>query len=101
MPPTAQLRIYTIEDGHLEEFCELWRREVRPLRLAFGFSVDGAWLDRDANRFVWVISYAGPNRFEDRDAAYYESPERAAFDPDPAELVVRSETAMLEPLAAR
>jgi hypothetical protein len=45
------------------------------------------------------MSYAGPGRFEDRDAAYYSSSERAAFDPDPARLVVDAETVMLEPVS--
>lgn len=94
---TAQLRIYTIQAGRLEEFCELWQATVVPLRLAFDFSVDGAWLDREGNRFIWLLSHAGPD-FGERDEAYYASPERAAFDPDPATLVVHAETVMVESL---
>ena len=36
---------------------------------------------------MWVISYDGPD-WDAAQRAYYESPERKALRPDPAELIV-------------
>jgi len=95
---TTQLRIYRIEDGMLDDFVEAWEGGVRPLRERLGFRVDGAWVDRDRNRFVWPVPYDGPETFEEHNAAYYASPERAALTPDPAELIVEADTGFVEPV---
>ncbi|UUU33628.1 NIPSNAP family protein [Streptomyces sp. CA-210063] len=55
MPKTTQLRTYTVREGRLDEWVERWRAEIMPLRLKLGFTVDGAWVDRERNQFVWLI----------------------------------------------
>jgi|SRR5207245_8071473 len=97
MARVTQLRIYTIKDGKLDVFVDAWKRGVVPVRRTFGFQVDGAWIDREGSRFVWLLSYDGAEGFEARDAAYYASPERTALSPDPADLIVASEHRFVEP----
>ena len=46
----------------------------------------------DENRFIWILSYDGPDGFEARDAAYYDSPERKSMTPDPATLIEKAES---------
>jgi hypothetical protein len=89
-----QLREYTIEDGHLDEFVREWREHVLPLRVSLGFSVLGPWVERDANRFVWLIGHDGD--IEAANEAYSESDERKAMDPDPARLILETRTVWLE-----
>jgi hypothetical protein len=89
-----QLREYTIEAGRLDDFVREWRELVLPLRLTLGFSVLGPWVERDASRFVWLLGYDGDIRAANE--AYYESPERAAMDPDPARLVAEIREVWLE-----
>jgi hypothetical protein len=90
--------MYTIEAGSMDAFVDAWQRGVVPLRRTFGFEVDGAWIDREENRFVWLLSSDDRDGFEAHDAAYYASPERAALDPDPAGLIVASEHRFIEPV---
>ena len=87
-----QLRLYRMEPGRLDDWVREWRDNIRPLREAGGFTVIGPWIDRD-ECFIWLI---GHDDFESADAAYYASAERAALDPDPARLLVETETLMLE-----
>jgi NIPSNAP len=89
-----QLRLYRVEPGRIDDWLREWRDQVRPLREAKGFHVLGPWVGED-DRFVWLI---GHDDFAAADAAYYESPERAQMDPDPARLLVETETLMLEEL---
>ena len=79
-----QLRVYRLRPGALDDFVREWKADVLPLRERFGFTVVGAWAERQAGRFVWILAYGGPEGFERRDSAYYASPERASLDPDPA-----------------
>jgi hypothetical protein len=94
----TQLRIYTIDDGRLDDFTAAWTAGIRPLRERLGFEVD-AWVDREGSRFIWVLDYRGSATFEEADAAYHASPERAALDPDPAQWIARKDMCWLETVA--
>jgi hypothetical protein len=98
---TVQLRIYTINRGQLEEFTEVWRRAVVPLRRSLGFMVMGSWIVPESNQFVWVLGYEGDGgkTFEEADRAYYESPERRLMDPDPGRWIARTELSFVQPAA--
>ena len=89
-----QLRDYRTKPGELTAFIDEWRAGVVPLRQQFGFTVIGAWAIEAEDRFVWILGYDGPE-FEARDAAYYDSPERAALEPDPARRIAEMEIRMM------
>ncbi|MEV0755839.1 NIPSNAP family protein [Streptosporangium sp. NPDC050280] len=84
MSETVQHRTYTIREGLLEEWAEKWRSQIVPLRLEFGFVIHGAWLDHERSQFVWVLSYNGPESFEERNQQYWTSRKRAEMGLDPA-----------------
>ncbi len=93
----AQLRIFRIADGHLADFVSEWRAGVLPLREQAGFRIE-AWTDAELGTFVWLLRYEGAGTLEDADRAYYESPQRAALQPDPARWIVETTTLSLEPV---
>jgi hypothetical protein len=93
---TTQLRIYTINRGRLDEFAAAWRTGVYPLRLKHGFRIPSAWINRETNQFIWLLQYDGPDGWEAREALYYSSPERLAMNPDPAPLIARNESYIVE-----
>jgi hypothetical protein len=93
-----QLRIYTIHRGKIDEFAGLWRQGIAPLREKVGFQVQGAWVIRETNQFVWLIGYDGPEEWAVIDQAYFDSPERKKMDPDPAQYIARVEQYFVEPV---
>lgn len=95
---SMQLRIYTINRGRLDDFVDAWRKGVVPLREKFGFKVEGAWVIRERNEFVWLISYEGPGDWEAAEEAYYASAQRAAVEPDPAQYIAQPEHWFIEPV---
>ncbi|MDX3694153.1 NIPSNAP family protein [Streptomyces europaeiscabiei] len=97
MPKTTQLRTYTVRAGMLDEWVERWHAEIVPLRLELGFTVDGAWVDRERNQFVWLISYDGPETFAERNAVYWASPERKAMNLEPDEYLLHTDDRTVEP----
>jgi hypothetical protein len=92
---TTQLRIFTIKPGSMDTFIQAWLAGVYRLRLEHGFRIDGAWRLDDEERFCWLLSYDGPETFEDKDAAYYASSERVTLHPDPRQYIERVEAYML------
>ena len=93
----TQLRDYRITDGELDRFIQEWRTNLAPLRRACGFTIAGAWTVDGESRFVWLLSHAGGwDAFQEADARYFASPERAGFDPDPARLIEEQRNARLD-----
>ena len=91
----TQLRIFTIRAGTMDVFSQAWLSGVYRLRLKHGFRIDGAWRVDDEDRFCWLLSYDGPETFEEKDQAYYASSERVTLDPDPRQYIERVEAYML------
>lgn len=98
MAKVSQLRMYRIADGKLAEFVHQWQTGVLPLRRKMGFTVDGAWTVRGEDRFVWIVSYEGEEGFEAKNAEYYDSAERKALDPNPADLIEESMELIISPV---
>jgi hypothetical protein len=94
----SQLRVYTINRGRLDDFVTAWRVGIYPLRRALGFRIEGAWVIRERNEFVWILSHDSPQTFDEADAAYHASPQRAALDPDPAQWIARASQRFVAPV---
>lgn len=93
---SSQLRLYSISAGRLDEFIAFWQAEIVPLRLRFGFTVEGSWADRPGSTFAWVV---GHSDFADAEAAYYASPDRSRLSHDPSEFIEHAELRLLEAVA--
>ena len=94
---TTQLREYTIKPGQLDAFARAWANGVLPLRREMGFTIDGAWTIPTEGKFVWIVSYDGPDGWDAANKRYYESPERKALDPDPASFIATQRTVLIDP----
>ncbi len=91
-----QLRVYTVKEGRMDEWIEIWRSQVLPLRRRFGFTVIGPWVVHEGSRFVWIV---GHDNFSEAGAAFYSSPERSALEPEVPKYLDHVEAWMLDPVA--
>ena len=72
----TQLRRYELVDGGGLDRLTEWFPAIIPVREKYGFTVNFAYADREANQFVWSVSH--PDDFAAAEAIYNDSPERAA-----------------------
>jgi NIPSNAP len=93
-----ELRIYTVQPGKMQDWLGEWRARIRPLREKLGFQILGPWIVEKDNQFLWILRYTGRDSYETANAAYYKSPERKAFDPDPARHLAKTEYRLLTPV---
>ena len=84
MDKISQLRIYTINDRKLDEWTKEWSEKVLPLRIKAGFQIEGAWIIKKESKFVWILTYQGPEDWNSLQRAYYESDDRKLINPNPA-----------------
>ena len=94
----AQLRLYTIDKGRLDDFAAAWRAGVYPLRTKLGYRIPFAAKIPSSNQFVWLLTYNGPESWEQKEAAYYASDDRKRLSPDPAQWIARPEQLMVDPV---
>lgn len=92
----TQIRIYKIRPGRMDAWLAGWDASIVPLRERSGFEVVGAWVHRDSNRFIWALSLPASEDWDARGTAYYESEERRALRPDPAECIETQEALIAE-----
>ena len=95
----TQLRMYRIKRGKMAEWIWEWREGVHPLRVRFGYKIDGAWTVDGQNAFVWMVSYDGPRTWKDKEAEYYDSAERRNLKPDPSRHIEDQQTWFLSPVS--
>ncbi len=93
----AQLRIYEIRSGLIDEFVHEFQTKIVPAREQYDFEVVGSWIVRDRNQFVWIVSYHGDLEWRAAVDRYYHSPERSGADFDPDEYIEAMDVRMLEP----
>ena len=91
-----QLRVYRVHAGEMDEWLGEWRSVIVPLRRRLGFEVAGAWVQRAEDRFAWLLAYDGPEGIEAANERYYDSPERAAVDPNPARHLAAQDAWVME-----
>lgn len=96
--PVAQLRLYTIDKGRLDDFANAWRAGVYPLRTKLGYRIHFAAKIPTTNQFVWLLTYDGPEAWEKKEAAYYGSAERKSLSPDPAQWIAQPQQLFVTPV---
>jgi hypothetical protein len=96
----TELRIFTIKEGRLDDFVRAWTAGVYPLRTKKGYRIEGAWVIRERNEFIWLLSHDGSD-WEATEKAYYASAERAAITPDPSQYIARVEKWFVTPVLPR
>ncbi len=94
----SQLRSYVINRGKLDDFVAAWMQGIYPLRLRHGFDIPHVWINRERHEFIWLLTYDGPERWEDKEAAYYGSHERVELDPDPGQYVAQANVWFVDPV---
>ncbi len=95
-----QLRIFTADQGRLDDLSKAWLAGVYPLRLKLGYQIPFAGKIPSTNQFVWLVSYSGPETWQQKEDQYYASDDRKHLSPDPAQWIAHADELMVTPLIA-
>lgn len=77
MTRTIQLRRYDLLPGGGDEFVAWWASWIPEVRPEYGFMVEVALLDADADQFTWAVSFEGTEEeFLEAETRYNIDPRR-------------------------
>jgi hypothetical protein len=92
----AEMRTYTIKDGMIDSYLELYNRQIVPNHRKYGINVLGAWYDRQKNQVIWIRTFASREERKAKLDIYEVSPERDAVFPIASYHMVGGEVRILE-----
>jgi hypothetical protein len=76
---TIELRRYEIFPGELPAFVSWWSEWMPTVRANAGFTIEFAYVNAEANEFIWAVSApVSAEEFASLDATYKVSDARAA-----------------------
>ena len=75
----AQVRIYTINKGMMEEWIKLFNEKLVPIHAKVGINIVGAWVNRSQNEFIWIRTFEDEQEAEEKNRAYLQHPDRRAL----------------------
>jgi hypothetical protein len=92
----AEMRTYTVKDGMLETYLQLFNKLIVPNHKKYGIPILGAWLDKDKNQITWIRTFASREDRKNKLDIYEKSAERDAVFPVASYHMLKHEVKVLE-----
>lgn len=114
----SHMRIFTLDPStDPRTFAERFRTEVEPVYSRYGLKLEGGWISTSVpdgltrgagkdgsipwlsgpqNRYIYILSYDGPESWQAKIEEFYSSPEYGAVSPDLQRRVVDREFMFVE-----
>lgn len=67
----AQLRIYTINKGHMDEWLDLFHTHLVDRVHEAGMNISSSWVNVEKSQFIWIRTYKSREDIALREAEYY------------------------------
>src|SRR5215510_9516533 len=75
----AQIRIYTINKGELDNFIKHFKEETKPIHDKVGWPIVASWVNRPQNEFIWIRTYEDASDLEAKSQAFRQEVEVAGI----------------------
>jgi NIPSNAP len=69
----AQVRIYTINKGELDNFVKHFKEETKPIHDKIGWPVVASWVNRPQNEFIWIRTHEDAADLEAKTKAFRDA----------------------------
>jgi len=75
----AQIRIYTINKGELDNFIKHFKEETKPIHDKVGWPIVASWVNRPQNEFIWIRTHEDAADLEAKTKAFRREVEAAGI----------------------
>jgi hypothetical protein len=95
----AQLRVYKIKPGKMDDWLKFFNNKVVPMHRKFGIPARIAWINHADSEFIWARDFFGDGTVEEQEANYVNSEERRRVIGDEAKQYIDGATVRVVDLA--
>jgi hypothetical protein len=95
----TQVRIYTVNKGQMDEWLQIWTGQIAPVHARLGINIEGAWVNRPQNEFVWVRTFEDEADMQEKMKQFRESPERQQLGDKLTACLAKMEVRETEPVS--
>ncbi|MGE0057814.1 MAG: NIPSNAP family protein [Dehalococcoidia bacterium] len=95
----TQVRIYTVNKGQMDEWLDIWTNQIAVAHARLGINIEGAWVNRPQNEFVWVRTFADEADMQEKMKQFRESPERQQLGDKLTACLAKMEVRETEPIS--
>ena len=92
----AQIRTYTIKEGMMDSWLELFDKEIRPIHESLGIPIVATWVNADRTDFIWVRTFETAEEIPAKEEAWFASPGRKALGDKPTSYIAKMEVKLVE-----
>jgi NIPSNAP len=69
----AQVRIYTINRGEMDDFVKHFKEQTKPIHDQIGWPVVSTWINKPQNEFIWIRTHTDAADLEAKTKAFREA----------------------------
>jgi NIPSNAP len=69
----AQVRIYTINRGEMDNFVKHFKEQTKPIHDKIGWPVVSTWINKPQNEFIWIRTHTDAADLEAKTKAFREA----------------------------
>jgi NIPSNAP len=69
----AQVRIYTINRGEMDNFVKHFKEQTKPIHDRIGWPVVSTWINKPQNEFIWIRTHTDAADLEAKTKAFREA----------------------------
>jgi NIPSNAP len=69
----AQVRIYTINRGEMDNFVKHFKEQTKPIHDKIGWPVVATWINKPQNEFIWIRTHTDAADLEAKTKAFREA----------------------------
>ncbi len=98
----AQLRIYTVNRGKMDEWVQWFDEKLRPIAARAGQTILGPWVNEARTDFIWIRVYDTADDARAKDDRFYDSAEWKAIAAEARTFIAKTEVTIMTaaPLSA-
>jgi len=99
----AQLRIYTVNRGKMDDWVSWFTSKLAPIAKEAGQTILGPWVNEAKTEFVWIRVYDSAEDAKTKDERFYGSAKWKAIAPEAREFIAKAEVTLMNsaPVPAR
>lgn len=96
----AQLRVYTMNRGKMDEWVRWFDRKLAPLAIACSHRIVGPWVNEAKTEFIWIRVYDDAKDAQVKDDRFYNSPEWKAIAAEARDFIAKAEVKIMNDAVA-